>query len=771
MAECENPGQAPGALNETAASNGTVSDGENTTGPVVVDADDTATSAVVAARELRRLQAVDEIAAALNSGDPDLSPAGLPYALPIEALAAVVTDAYLRPSRLPRLRAQASVDPLGVGTDLLGRINDRIALQNARIKNGELTGSKRETLIRLGFTELARLVMAMETVVVLRDTNAGGEDSEQPAFYNRESGLYVTSEKRLREVVRRYAPVSQRGFPDVQAAMEDFAPRRTRNTDRDLIAVENGVYHYGTGELLPFSSDLVFTSKVMTRWNPEAQNPVIPHPDGCVAGHADPADCSDRCLTWDAEGWMRSLMMPDPYAEDDGTETYAESLRMTELLWQTFGAPVRPQVSWNKAAFLTSEVGNNGKGTLVEAMRNVIGPEGCVNLPLARAGQRFGMAELLRGPQAILTDENPVGTFVDDCAGLKAVITGDAVAIERKNRDWVTTKLSLFMVQCMNESPKVRDRSPSFLRRLLIVPFAQCFTGVEREYIKNDFLARPEVREYMLRRALDHALTPAYYKLSEPDTVKRALAEFREDNDPIHSFWQEVGHTFTWDLVPFPFIYEVYKAWLAKNMPNSKPLGRNRFIVEIVALVHADPHSLWECRDRTRPHRPGARMVMAEPLIGQYNLAEWGDPSVNVKDRDSARRRCTHPQDTLARDYRGLLRRDDDHFAANGAAASAATPAAVVVDKPLFTQEWGTDETGDAVADETEASTQAPADPVPAPVQAAVSAPLPTKPVPAPSRSMLPPTPGGLVMPGALPPTPNEPYTMSGPASTEGGAA
>lgn len=47
-----------------------------------------------------------------------------------------------------------------------------------------------------------------------------------------------------------------------------------------------------------------------------------------------------------------------------------------------------------------------------------------------------------------------------------------------------------FMVQCVNEYPRVKDKSDSFFRRQLFVPFMKCFTGIERKYIKDDYLHR-----------------------------------------------------------------------------------------------------------------------------------------------------------------------------------------------------------------------------------------------------------------------------------------
>ena len=66
---------------------------------------------------------------------------------------------------------------------------------------------------------------------------------------------------------------------------------------------------------------------------------------------------------------------------------------------------------------------------------------------------------------AIITDENDVGTFIDKAANLKAIITGDAILINRKFKLPITYSFRGFMIQCLNEMPKIRDKSDSFFRR------------------------------------------------------------------------------------------------------------------------------------------------------------------------------------------------------------------------------------------------------------------------------------------------------------------
>lgn len=76
-------------------------------------------------------------------------------------------------------------------------------------------------------------------------------------------------------------------------------------------------------------------------------------------------------------------------------------------------------------------------------------------------GKEFALEPLIHA-QAIITDENDVGIFVDKCANIKAIITSDTVQINRKYKTSIPFKPHVVMVQCINEMPRIKDKSDSF---------------------------------------------------------------------------------------------------------------------------------------------------------------------------------------------------------------------------------------------------------------------------------------------------------------------
>lgn len=526
--------------------------------------------------------------------------------------------------------------PRDIESQLLTRTNNTIEQVNVQLG---LKGPDRFTRLKsLSFSQIAAVMIHFHHVVRIAPSGKNTDrDYDLLAVYcdkGEDRGLYVTSEDQILAIARQYNhELSIAAGKEVLNVLRVEAPRTTRNHNRDLVPVDNGVFQYDTKQLIDFDPSMVFLSKARVPYDPTAQSPVIHNPD----------DGTD----WEVEAWMHEL------SDDD---------EIVELLWGILGAIVRPHVRWKKSAWFYSEQGNNGKGTLCELMRNLVGAASCASIPIDDFGKEFLLEPLVRA-SAIIVDENDVGTFVDKAANLKAIVTNDVISINRKHKVPISVQFWGFMVQCLNELPRIKDKSESFYRRQLFVPFTKSFTGVERDYIKEDYLSRPEVLRYVLKRVLHMN----YHKLSEPETTKIVLAEYKEFNDPIRSFWEEFEQEFVWDLLPFAFLYDLYKSWFGKTNPSGSPVGRNSFIADLVAIVRSS--TVWYCPDKNQRIRSGNRMAKPETLIAHYGLEDWKRKHYTGKDLTLL---CIPD---AAQAYRGLQR-----FGAAGPVAAVAAGAGDTTD-------------------------------------------------------------------------------------------
>lgn len=429
-------------------------------------------------------------------------------------------------------------------------------------------------------------------------------------------GVYTKDPVLVKNLIRCYnRQISDRAINEVLSILCDRAILCRMADDSDLIAVNNGIFNYTTKQLQPFSPDHVFVSKSGVDYNPLAVSPVI---------HNE----LDK-TRWDVESWVASL---------------SDDKEIRELLWQVIGAIIRPNISWNRVVCFYSEQGNNGKGTLCALMRNLCGESSCSSIPFADFAREF-MLEQLTHISAIITDENDTNDFTKVAASLKAVITADYLTINRKFQKPITIRFRGVMVQCINDLPKFGDRSDSLYRRFLLVPFTKCFTGVERKYIKNDYLNRQDVLEYVLFKVLHMD----YNEFSEPEACLKLMAEYKEFNDPIRQFLGETLDALVWDLVPYPFLYDLYVAWCKRNNPSGSVTKKGQVIKQIKQVLKNDEN--WSI-DIETAISVNAHMNKAEPLIGEYNLTHWTNKDYKGNDNS----KIGMPSN-LATTYRGMKRR------------------------------------------------------------------------------------------------------------------
>lgn len=504
--------------------------------------------------------------------------------------------------------------PQKIEEDILGAVKQSITADNACLPKEQ----RIKAPTKLNPKQIADIMLKIHWI---RRVACAGINADPTydilAIYDSEKGIYDTDEDAIKRVAQQYNySATPKELNDVIEIIRINATRVQRTEDRDLIAVNNGIFNFVTKQLLPFSPEYVFLCKSKVNYNPLAYNVII---------HND-EDNTD----WDVESWMNDLS-DDP--------------EVVQLLWEILSAINRPMVSWNKSAWFIATSGCNGKGTLCELMRNLVGEGSYVSIPLADFSKDFALEPLIRA-SAIIVDENDVGTYLDKVGNLKAVITNDVVSINRKFKVPISFRTRGFMVQCLNEYPRIKDKSESVYRRQLYVPFEKTFLGNERKYIKDDYLHRDDVLEYVLYKTLNMS----HYKLSHPKSCQLVLDEYKAMNDPIRMFMDEILHQCVWDLLPYSFLYSLYCSYMRRYNPNGIVEGKNTFIADVKKLIKDDRKKYIEWDVTNGQTRPCKKMDTPEHLIAQYNLLDWKNPTYTGGDLDKI---CTP---MLATKYEGLLR-------------------------------------------------------------------------------------------------------------------
>lgn len=514
-------------------------------------------------------------------------------------------------------------DPVSVPATILVKEaleSVREAVMALNLSEGK--GSKWQVPSSLSLSQIAMLMEAQHRFVLLRLSD-NNDSSTWPLAYYVESGpnegIYVSNAESIMVLAQKYEPdlTDKQGY-DIIGILRRRAmmvgATVFKSMDPDLIAMNNGIFNYKTKQLSLFDPDIVFLSKSAIDYVPGAQPVHIPMPDGG---------------TWDFDSWLLDLASGDE--------------EVCQLLWQGFSAAMRPNIRWKMLAPYNTK-GNNGKGTYLSVIKSLLGRSAWCSIPIASFDKDSLLVQLMWA-QAVLVDENDVGTFANKLGNWKSVVNRDSISFDRKYLTPISLTWWGFQCQCFNEFPKTSDKSDSFYRRLLFIPMLQEFEGRENKAIKDDYLKREDVLQYVAWRALHSD----FYEFIEPQAVKDCMMEYKIANDSIRAFWDTFHDRFVWDLLPFSFLYDLYVAWFKRSNAGGHPYGLDSFRDGLVNIMAEDP--AWECPDPRKKYRTGPRMVGPERLIAEYELEFWRDKSYPGKDPD----RISQP--LLRATERGLTRR------------------------------------------------------------------------------------------------------------------
>ena len=413
-------------------------------------------------------------------------------------------------------------------------------------------------------------------------------DENSPTY-----GLYIQNYQLLIKTIYYSCPLeTPHTQQQIYRIMTHSIPCVHETSDVNRIPVKNGIYNKETKELEPFSPNYYYLAKIQTDYNPQAVSPTITMPDG---------------LDWSFDSWLDELIDHDP-------------IRL-EQMWQIITAALNPGRFYNKCVIFYSQDGNNGKGTLGQVLKNIIGESLYSSVNIKNFGIRFRTQQLL-GKILNIADENPVGAYIDATDEFKAAITGDDIQIEAKGKDAYPMQVRILNIQMLNGPLLTKDKSNSIYRRLLIIPFTHTFTGIERPYIKRDYMDRTEVKEYILKRALEAPIVTEFITTTDNET---ALHHTKIENNTVYEFLDEMLPCFKWDVLPTKFLYELYKAWMTKYNQYGKAVKKSTFIE--YAINFFKQTNEWDIRTSQQDLiKVNGRMDADEPLITEYNLTDYFDP-------------------------------------------------------------------------------------------------------------------------------------------------
>ena len=193
-------------------------------------------------------------------------------------------------------------------------------------------------------------------------------------------------------------------------------------------------------------------------------------------------------------------------------------------------------------AFMLYGAGSNGKSTILNLVKKFLGSWNYSSIALEKVTDRFNGAELENKLANIGDDIDNV--TIKDTGTLKKLFAGNSLMVERKGERPFTIEPYATHIYSANNIPRSFDKSDGFYRRWLFVPFNAKFSSEDPDYdpLIEDKITTETALSYLLNLGIKGAnrlIKKGHF--TEPDSVKKALEEYKADNSNTLSWIEDKG--------------------------------------------------------------------------------------------------------------------------------------------------------------------------------------------------------------------------------------
>ena len=326
--------------------------------------------------------------------------------------------------------------------------------------------------------------------------------------YDKSKGIYVSGHKTIEDKMCDL-------FPSIKSSQRNevlkYLEIRTKEEGLEqdnahLIVFNNGTLNLKTMELKESSPEDIITNRIPWDWNPDAYSEAM---DKVF----DNVSCGD------------------------------EGIRA--LLEEMFGYCFYRSNEKSKSFILTG-TGANGKSTILDMLKFVLGRENYVSLDLSEVAERFSTSSMVGKLANIGDDINDEFLQGKQIATFKKLTSGNDLKAEDKGQDVFFFKPYCKLLFSTNEIPRFQNKGfYAIKRRMEIIPFNATFKKGQEGYSEHITwnLKTPEVAEYIIRLGVNGLKNILENGFTESELVQKQLDEFERDNSPVLQFMEEVDES------------------------------------------------------------------------------------------------------------------------------------------------------------------------------------------------------------------------------------
>ena len=242
-------------------------------------------------------------------------------------------------------------------------------------------------------------------------------------------------------------------------------------------------------------------------------------------------------------------------------------------------------VADEKCFFVLYGHGDNGKTTFIENISYLMGDGLAVHTPVTslvtkNPNQSEGVPNdiaRMKGARMVFTSEIGQTHRLNE-ERIKAMTGGGGAITARFMRaEWFTFKPEFKIWMDTNYKPSISGTDPAMWNRVHLIPFEVCIPKVTEKVSRRDVDKMFEAeRSGILNWALKGCNSWQETGLRPPEVVLEATEKYKEESDPLLSFFEECVDLKDGARVPKQTLYETYQDFCTNN--NIKyPLGQKNF--------------------------------------------------------------------------------------------------------------------------------------------------------------------------------------------------
>ena len=382
-------------------------------------------------------------------------------------------------------------------------IRESIHILNKYIIKEPVTDSELDTILRdeafkkecfyiknkLQYEKLARYLISDEYVIKINNS-----------LHIYADGVYNNDLRSIEKTLLRYINNSKSAERTEVIKYLDILAENKFQTTPKTIAVANGLLDIESKHLTVFDPKIIIKNKIAVNYNPSSYNE-------------------------DMDKTLNKICCND------------KQLRL--LIEEMIGYCLFRRNELGKCFILTGH-GSNGKSTLLDVIKRLLGEDNISSVSLEDLNDRFKTFQL-EGKLANIGDDIS-NKYIDNNSTFKKLVTGETVNVESKGKDpFDFNNYSKLIFSC-NDMPRINDLSDGLKRRIILIPFNARFSKSDANFdpFIIDKLMKPEALEYLLNLALAGLERILYNRaFTIPESVSNAWTEYEKTNNPVLGFVED----------------------------------------------------------------------------------------------------------------------------------------------------------------------------------------------------------------------------------------